>query len=193
MSKWPMRGHFRYLRFKTFPMTPRTPQCEVFCLLLSSSEKFGSPRGLQILTFSKCWASPPHLAKVGLRQAWPHRHPVFWSVIIACSSTTLIWNKNLERRKPEQFLPDLEFQSLIQLTMGLPHRSVQLDPDCSHKRMWDFLIKIRNLCPQQTNIPWVGYLCILPLTAWQSTKAVPFLKPITDAAANNISASSKAS
>jgi len=29
---------------------------------------FGSPRGLQILTFSKCWASPPHLAKVGLRQ-----------------------------------------------------------------------------------------------------------------------------
>jgi hypothetical protein len=29
---------------------------------------FGSPGGLQILTFSKCWASPPHLAKVGLRQ-----------------------------------------------------------------------------------------------------------------------------
>jgi hypothetical protein len=28
---------------------------------------FGSPGGLQILTFSKCWASPPHLAKVGLR------------------------------------------------------------------------------------------------------------------------------
>jgi hypothetical protein len=29
---------------------------------------FESPGGLQILTFSKCWASPPHLAKVGLRQ-----------------------------------------------------------------------------------------------------------------------------
>jgi hypothetical protein len=29
---------------------------------------FGSPKGLQLLTFSKCWASPPHLAKVGLRQ-----------------------------------------------------------------------------------------------------------------------------
>jgi hypothetical protein len=28
---------------------------------------FGSPGGLQILTFSKCWASPSHLAKVGLR------------------------------------------------------------------------------------------------------------------------------
>jgi hypothetical protein len=30
---------------------------------------FGSPGGLQILTFSKCWASPPHLAKVGLRHS----------------------------------------------------------------------------------------------------------------------------
>jgi hypothetical protein len=29
---------------------------------------FGSPGGLQILIFSKCWASPPHLAKVGLQQ-----------------------------------------------------------------------------------------------------------------------------
>jgi hypothetical protein len=117
---------------------------------------------------------------------WPHQRPVFWSVIIASSSTTPIWNKNLERRKPEQFLPDLEFQSLI-----LPHKSVQLDPDCLHKRTWDFLIKIRNLCPQQTNILWVDCLCILPQTAWQSTKAVPFLKLITDAAADNISASSK--
>jgi hypothetical protein len=59
--------------------------------------------------------------------------------------------------------------------------------------MWDFLIKIKKLCPQQTNILWVGYLCILPLTAWQSTKAVPFLKLITGAVADNISASSKAS
>jgi hypothetical protein len=64
MSNWPMRGHFRYLRFKTFSTTPRTPQCEVFWALLSSSEH---PGGLQLLTFSKCWASPPHLAKVGLR------------------------------------------------------------------------------------------------------------------------------
>jgi hypothetical protein len=30
---------------------------------------FGSPGGLQILTFSKCCASPPHLAKVRLRQS----------------------------------------------------------------------------------------------------------------------------
>jgi hypothetical protein len=28
---------------------------------------FGSPGGLPIPNFSKCWASPPHLAKLGLR------------------------------------------------------------------------------------------------------------------------------
>ncbi len=43
MSKWPMRGHFRYLRFKTFPMTSRKPQCEVFCPFLSNSEHSGVP------------------------------------------------------------------------------------------------------------------------------------------------------
>jgi len=43
MSELPMRGHFRYLSFKTFPTTPRTPQCKVFCPLLSSSEHLGVP------------------------------------------------------------------------------------------------------------------------------------------------------
>jgi hypothetical protein len=43
MSKWPMRGHFRYLRFKTFPMTPRTPQCEVFWAFLSNPKHSGVP------------------------------------------------------------------------------------------------------------------------------------------------------
>jgi len=28
---------------------------------------FGNPGGLQTSNFSKCWASPPHLVKVGLR------------------------------------------------------------------------------------------------------------------------------
>jgi hypothetical protein len=36
-----MRGHFRYLRFKTFPMTPRTPQCNVFWALLLNSKHSG--------------------------------------------------------------------------------------------------------------------------------------------------------
>jgi len=30
-------------------------------------QTFRSPGGLQTSNFSKCWASPPHLAKVGLR------------------------------------------------------------------------------------------------------------------------------
>jgi len=51
MSKWPMRGHFGHLHFKTFPMTPRTPQCEVFWPLLSNSKHSGSPGGLQIPNF----------------------------------------------------------------------------------------------------------------------------------------------
>jgi len=67
MSKWPMRGHFRYLRFKTFPMTPRTPQCKVFwpfyrTLNIRESRRTPNPQ------LWECWASPPHLAKVGLRQ-----------------------------------------------------------------------------------------------------------------------------
>jgi hypothetical protein len=43
MSKWTMQGHFRYLRFKTFSMTPRTPQCKVFWALMSSSKHLGVP------------------------------------------------------------------------------------------------------------------------------------------------------
>jgi hypothetical protein len=48
MSKWPMRGHFGHLHFKTFPMTPRTPQGEVFWPLAIELKIFGSPRGLPI-------------------------------------------------------------------------------------------------------------------------------------------------
>jgi hypothetical protein len=51
---------------RPFPMTPRTPQCEVFWALLSSSEHSGVPEDsksqlFQVLGFT------PHLAKVGLR------------------------------------------------------------------------------------------------------------------------------
>jgi hypothetical protein len=62
MSELPMRGHFRYLRFKTFPMTPRTPRCEVFCPLLSSSEHSGVSEDSQ----------PPTFPSVGLHpHTWP--------------------------------------------------------------------------------------------------------------------------
>jgi hypothetical protein len=57
MSKWPIRGHFRYLHFKTFPMTPRTPQCEVFWALMSNSKHSGVPEDsksptLEVLGFT---------------------------------------------------------------------------------------------------------------------------------------------
>jgi hypothetical protein len=57
MSKCPMRGHFRYLRFKTFSMTPRTPQCEVFWAFLLSSKHSGvpedsNPHFFQVLGFT---------------------------------------------------------------------------------------------------------------------------------------------
>jgi hypothetical protein len=41
MSKWPMRGHFGHLHFKTFPMTPRTLQYKVFWALLSNTKHSG--------------------------------------------------------------------------------------------------------------------------------------------------------
>jgi len=62
MSEWPMRGHFRYLRFKTFPMITRTPQCEVFWSLLSSSKHSGVPEN----------SKPPTFPSVGLHpHTWP--------------------------------------------------------------------------------------------------------------------------
>jgi len=67
MSKWPMRGHFRHLHFKTFPMTPRKPQSEVFWPLLSNSKHSGVPEDSKSPTLG-VWVSSSHLAKVGLRQ-----------------------------------------------------------------------------------------------------------------------------
>jgi hypothetical protein len=60
-----MRGHFRYLRFKTFPMTPRTPQCEVFCPLLLSSKHSGVPEDSQPTTFPSVGLHPHTRPKWG--------------------------------------------------------------------------------------------------------------------------------
>ncbi len=67
MSKWLMRGHFGHLHFKTFLMTPRILQCEVFWALLSNSKHSGVPEGSKSPTLG-VWVSSSHLAKVGLRQ-----------------------------------------------------------------------------------------------------------------------------
>jgi hypothetical protein len=53
--------------YKTFPMTPRTPQGEVFCPLLSNSKHLGVPKDSKSPTLG-VWVSSSHLAKVGLRQ-----------------------------------------------------------------------------------------------------------------------------
>jgi hypothetical protein len=50
-------SHFQYLHFKTFSMTPRTPQCKVFWALLSNLEHSGVPEDsksptLQVLGFT---------------------------------------------------------------------------------------------------------------------------------------------
>jgi hypothetical protein len=58
MSELAMRGHFRYLRFKTFPMTPRTSQCKVFWTLLLSSEHSGVPEGSKPTTFPSVGLHP---------------------------------------------------------------------------------------------------------------------------------------
>ncbi len=132
-------------------------------------------------------------------------HDQIWTSSVASpASSVLKWdhslllnNTDLKQKPEEKKTRTVSSRSRIPVLDsthdGFTTQICTIGPHCSHKRMWDFLIKIRNLCPQQTNIPWVGYLCVLPLTAWQSTTAVPFLKPITDAVAENMSASSKAS
>jgi hypothetical protein len=58
MSEWPMQGHFRYLRFKTFSMTPITPQCEVFWALLLNSKHSGVPEDSKSLTLGVLGFTP---------------------------------------------------------------------------------------------------------------------------------------
>ncbi len=60
-----MRGHFRYLRFNTFPMTPRTPQCEMFWALLSSSKHSGVPKDSKSPTFPSVGLHPHTWPKWG--------------------------------------------------------------------------------------------------------------------------------
>jgi len=60
-----MRGHFRYLRFKNFPMTPRTLQCKVFWAFLSSSEHSGVSEDSQLPTFPSVGLHPHTWPKWG--------------------------------------------------------------------------------------------------------------------------------
>jgi hypothetical protein len=85
MSKWPMRGHFRYMRFKTFPMTPRTPQCEVFWALLSSFEHSGVPEDSKSPTFPSVGLHPHTWPKWGCDIYGPLiKVPHQWTIIHYC-------------------------------------------------------------------------------------------------------------
>ncbi len=65
-----LRGQFRHLHFKTFPMAPRTPQCEVFWPFKSSSEFSGVPEDSKFPLLG-VWASPSHLAQSGVATPLP--------------------------------------------------------------------------------------------------------------------------
>jgi len=65
MSKWHMRGHFGHLNFKTFSLIERTPQCEVFWPLNSSSEFLGIPEDSNFPLLG-VWVSSSHLSQSGV-------------------------------------------------------------------------------------------------------------------------------
>jgi hypothetical protein len=78
-----MQGHFRYLRFKTFPMTPRTPQCEVFRALLSSSKHSGVPEDSKSPTFPSVGLHPHTWPKWGCDNA-TSRALVYFPICLKC-------------------------------------------------------------------------------------------------------------
>jgi hypothetical protein len=83
MSKWPMRGHFRYLRFKTFLMTPRAPQCKVFWALLSNSKHSGVPEDsksatLEVLGFTLTLGQSG-VATTNFLSSTPHTCQLVWA------------------------------------------------------------------------------------------------------------------
>ncbi len=77
MSELPMRGHFRYLRFKTFPMTPKTLRCEVFCPLLLSYKHSGVPKDFQPLIFPSVGLHPHTWPKWGCDNGGAKRTTTF--------------------------------------------------------------------------------------------------------------------
>ncbi len=103
-----MRGHFRYLRFKTFPMTLRTPQCNVFWALLLSSEHSGVPEDSKFPTFPSVGLHPHTWPKWGCDIIIFGRNP--WSLlarvlarilyrlpsnVIGCQFPILAWSPDL--------------------------------------------------------------------------------------------------
>ncbi len=139
-----MRGHFLYLRFKTFSMTPRTPQWEVFWALLSNSKHSGVLEdsksslfpsvGLHPHTWPK-WGCDNHYRKtIRIQQFWQYLFQCWWSH--AASSIGKLRSKQAWRLSWKTFWTNRQEASPISRN---PRRSLLLE----------------------CNFTWVG--CTLPI------------------------------
>jgi hypothetical protein len=130
MSKWPMRCHFLYLRFNTFPMTPRTPQWKVFWALPLNSKHSGvsedskSPT-LEVLGFTPTLGQSGVATIRGKVVASPESGPwwVKWVQLpMACPNTqgcSGMWTNHVGGLFSCRFKLDL-LVPLPSLILGLP-------------------------------------------------------------------------
>jgi hypothetical protein len=87
---------------------------------------FESPGGLQILTFSKCWASPPHLAKVGLRHATQLLLMMFHLFLDLLTSTNR-WKYIVVYQTWQPKIPFWEFFSVLwNEKNGQNHKNIEI-------------------------------------------------------------------
>jgi hypothetical protein len=156
MSEWPMRGHFRYLRFKTFPMTPRIPQCKVFWALLSSSKHSRIPEG----------SKPPTFSSVGLH---PHTWPKWGCDIPPWMAYYHPWRPPilpyLKSKKNLISNPSLNFTSNLQKILSLYGGIFTSSHALYHPLhpLWLFFIQVMVFCEtmflklklrSSQHIPW---------------------------------------
>jgi hypothetical protein len=132
---------FSYLRFKTFSMTPRTPQCEVFWALLSNPKHSGVPEDsksptLEVLGFT------PTLGQSGVATEMEgvpskRREPC---VVPSNFSFRCVWRDDLEvtlnclsvshqNNVPRAILSDTTFLRLRTTLVSKKHLSVPQSDD----------------------------------------------------------------
>jgi hypothetical protein len=98
---------------------------------------FGSPGGLQVPNFSKCWASPPHLAKLGLRHIGQLN-----AIQIFIDKTSLTW-KHHERSTFTYWLIECtqsaSFMKLFQLEIIIFfYWPIEYNPKASFVKVFQF-------------------------------------------------------
>jgi len=130
---------------------------------------FGSPKGLQISNFSKCWASPPHLAKVGLRHtnSTVSSNPIALEKYKAMASTTIVnLNKSEWDFELQNFLVENECDKVQEGQKEHDLTLTQLEPltievkllnfETSHSKIW-----IKGLL-HQIHLMSNGQVCLTP-------------------------------